>query len=66
MSIKDQIITKAFREINGFKSVSDSCDTFKKLSPRCKTLIRQGVPAHTLAKASGNHKQKFGNTEVNM
>jgi hypothetical protein len=38
MSIKDQIIHRAFREVNGFKSVSESCDTYVKLPEVANSL----------------------------
>ncbi len=49
MSIKELIVYRAFREVNGFKSVPESCDTYVKLPKYKKQLLNSGVPAHGLA-----------------
>lgn len=48
MSIKDIIIHKAFREINGFKSIPETNDTYIKLPKQKKKLLKTGVPAYQL------------------
>lgn len=49
MSIKEFIIHRAFKEVNGFRSVPESYDTYVKLPKYKKKLLNSGLPAHTLS-----------------
>lgn len=49
MSIKELIIYRAFKEVNGFRSVPENCDTYVKLPKYKKKLFNSGTPAHALA-----------------
>ena len=60
MSIKDQIIYKAFREVNGFKAITEANDTYVKFPTHIKTMIHKGVPVHSLAKRPQNELRKLG------
>ena len=48
MSIKEIIIHRAFREVNGFKSIPEINDTYVKLPRQKKKLLKSGVPAYRL------------------
>ena len=50
MRLKEIIIHKAFREINGYKSIPETNDTYVKLPKHKKELINSGTPACKLAR----------------
>ena len=53
MNIKEQVISRAFKEVNCMSAIVSSCDTFVKLPSVGKKLVKRGL-THTIH----NHKWK--------